>query len=292
MISVIMPTRNRASILTAAVSALDVAARGHEVEVLIVDNGSTDDTAQVIQTLAPDNLALTGLHEPVAGVCRAKNLGVRHARGNILVFTDDDCRVEPDYFNDLAAHYGRDSGPVIRGGRVELGDPTDAAITIKVDDQPATLGNDQHPGGFVHGCNLTMSRAVLDTIGMWDERFGPGAQFVAAEETELNYRAHKAGIPVHYVPDMVTRHYHGRKSLADVKKLNWQYQRGNGAVLGKHTDALLVKHLYWYARNWLGELRGGPLFNAELQLSNREPVLGQLSGAASYWLQSLKGPRV
>lgn len=71
MISVILPTRNRSSILPAAIEALDRASRGHEVEILVVDNGSTDETKSVITGLAPVNASLTYLEEPIAGVCRA-----------------------------------------------------------------------------------------------------------------------------------------------------------------------------------------------------------------------------
>ena len=274
--------------LAAAAEALDQAAANHEVELFIVDNGSTDNTREVVGKLAPANLSVAYLSEPIAGVCRAKNRGIRSATGDVLVFTDDDCRVASDYFTDLAAHYASDAGPVIRGGRVELGDPTDAAITIKLDEEPATLRDGQHPGGFIHGCNLTMSREVLDRVGLWDERFGPGAEFIAAEDTEFSYRAHKAGIPVHYVPDMTTRHLHGRKTFADVAKLTQQYQRGNGALLGKYTDKTLLVHLYWYLRNWIREPLGGPKFNDELNLSHRELVAGQVIGALSYWRASFR----
>lgn len=290
VISVIMPTRNRAPILPAAVTALDAAAKGHDVEIIIIDNGSSDGTAAMVASLATSNAAVVYATEPVAGVCRAKNRGIRLARGDILVFTDDDCRVAPDYFAVLAAHYRHQSGPVVVGGRVELGDPTDAPITIKTEDAFATLGGVQHPGGFVHGCNLTMTRSVLDRVGMWDERFGPGAPFKAAEETELNYRAHKAGIPVHYLPSLVSQHFHGRKGLSDVKDLNRSYQFGNGALFGKHPDMLLARHLYWNTRNWISEWFGGPIFDRDLGLSHGDLVRGQLAGTAAYWKSAVLPP--
>lgn len=287
MISVILPTRNRAKILPFALAALDKAAAGYEVEVIVIDNGSTDETKEVVQSTSCTNIRLCYVLEPIAGVCRAKNRGINASKGDILVFTDDDCQVAPDYFRALMRHYSEGTGAFIRGGRVELGDPNDAPITIKTDKEAAILGGNQHPGGFVHGCNLTMSRRVTEIIGMWDERFGPGAVFKAAEETELNYRAHKAGIPVYYVPDLISYHFHGRKDLAAVKALNWTYQIGNGALYGKHADMLLTKHLYWNGRNWVMEWFGGRLFDPVLKLSHGELFLGQLAGAFSYWLSVL-----
>lgn len=275
-----------------AIAALDEASFNHDVELLVIDNGSSDNTAEVLAHIEPLNMTLRYLSEPTAGVCRAKNLGVRNANGEILVFTDDDCQVAPQYFDDLMRHYARDNQPVIRGGRVDLGDPMDAAITVKTDSQRAILTNEQHPGGFVHGCNLTMAKAVFDKIGPWDERFGPGAEFIAAEDTEMNYRALKSGVMVEYVPDMATRHFHGRRTINSIAELTRQYQTGNGALLGKYPDKNLGKHLFWYGRNWMREMAGGPLFDECLGISHRQIFLCQVSGMIKYWKTTLKSAHI
>ncbi|RIV88642.1 glycosyltransferase [Aurantiacibacter xanthus] len=173
-------------------------------------------------------------------------MGTSLARHDIFIFTDDDCRVDRHYFAVLAQLHSKIGEPAIIGGRVELGDPTDAPITIKTDMAPAKYGVDstQFPGGFIHGCNLTMHREVLDGIGLWNERFGPAGIFRAAEDTEMIYRANKHGVPIIYHPDLVVHHFHGRKTIEDIKKLNQSYQYGNGALLGRHLDALPLKHFY------------------------------------------------
>jgi glycosyltransferase involved in cell wall biosynthesis len=71
------------------------------------------------------------LLEPKRGLSRAHNRALRAAQGELLAFTDDDCRLSKDYVNDLLRHDAADTELVLRGGRIELGDPTDLPLTIK-----------------------------------------------------------------------------------------------------------------------------------------------------------------
>lgn len=284
MFSVIIPTLNRSAVLPLALQSIDKAASGHIVEIIVVDNGSTDDTKDAVNNFLATNAKVVYQSEPQTGVCRAKNKGISVAAHPILIFTDDDCRMEVDYFDVLDRLHSSMTEPAIIGGRVELGDPTDAPITIKTDLKVSRYGEkaNESPGGFVHGCNLTMHRDVLGRVGLWDERFGPGAIFRAAEDTEMVYRAHKGGIPIIYHPDLIIHHYHGRKTKEEAKKLNRIYQFGNGALLGRYRDPFLAKLLYWYARNWIKEFFGGRPFDADLGLSHGELVKPQIKGAIAY----------
>ncbi len=107
----------------------------------------------------------------------------------------------------------------IIGGRVELGDATDIRFTIKVSRVGERLEGVTHPGSFVLGCNMIVPRSVLDELGPFDERFIAGARYRSGEDTDMLYRAHRRGIPVEYVPDMVVHHFHGRKTEQALKQL-------------------------------------------------------------------------
>ena len=96
--------------------------------------------------------------------------------------TDDDCRLHPDYFIALARCFAALGGSAIVGGRILPGDPDDLPITIKLEDHPMIATPDRFPGGFVMGANLAMTRDVLHRVGAFDERFGAGAPFRAAED--------------------------------------------------------------------------------------------------------------
>src|ERR1700741_1293949 len=72
-----------------------------------------------------NTIPLQLLSEPRAGKARALNRALRAARGELLAFTDDDCRLHPQHVNDLLRYDANDTNLVLRGGRTELGDPTD-----------------------------------------------------------------------------------------------------------------------------------------------------------------------
>ena len=296
-VSLILCTRNRADLLQEALNAAFAAAElvpEMGFEAVVVDNGSTDSTPQVLADWQrKTGRELTCLFEPVPGVSRAKNLGIQATKGEIIVLTDDDCRMYPEYFRDLIRHFQDDCEVVLRGGRVELGNSEDLPFTIKTDHEIARYSPPAHPGGFVHGCNIAARRELFNLIGVFDTRFGPGAPFSAAEDTDLVWRAFRAGIPVEYVPDMRVQHFHGRKRKDDIDHLQYLYHFGNGALLAKHRRGgrLLARHLWWNLRNGMREWVGGQKFNSELSLSHWSLVRPNILGILSYLWYSLRVTR-
>jgi glycosyltransferase involved in cell wall biosynthesis len=95
-----------------------------DAEIVVADNASDDGTSAVIQNWAGNcSIAVRLEYEPRVGITIAKNRGLRSARGNILVLTDDDCQLREDYFSELLRLYNTDADMVLRGCRVELGNP-------------------------------------------------------------------------------------------------------------------------------------------------------------------------
>jgi glycosyltransferase involved in cell wall biosynthesis len=283
-ISIIVCTRNRADVLPACLKSIDgavAASPAIETELIVVDNGSTDSTAselRVWQQTTP--LCSKVLFAEKRGLSYARNCGLERATGRIIVLTDDDCRLAPDYLAALVQAYDRDTGPALRGGRVELGDTRDLPFTIKTDleRQQFTGGN---PGGFVHGCNLTMSRSVVELVGCFDTSLGAGQPIGAAEDTDFVYRAYRAGVPVLYDPSIIVFHHHGRRDLAQIKQLQNVYNISDGAIYAKHGfwDWRLLLHVCRNIRGGLREYFGGPLANEEFGLSHREILWSNLRGA-------------
>ena len=118
-ISLILCTKNRADLLPEAVRSIEQASAKvtGAVELLIVNNGSTDRTAEVLKTiLSETSVSVRSFIEERPGLSRAKNLAIAHAIGDVFAFTDDDCRLHPDDFIDLLQHYSVGSGPLVRGG--------------------------------------------------------------------------------------------------------------------------------------------------------------------------------
>lgn len=291
LVSVIICTRDRPAPLLACVASVaeSVAVAGVGTEVLVVENGS-----QPALTLNEAALAAAG-----GGLCRivrlgkgslsqARNVGIGQARGRLLVCVDDDCVLDPDYLTDMLrhAHEMRVQGIAhfLIGGRVKLGDPADLPFTIKDESSAQTFHTGLHPGGFIQGCNFFLPKETAALIGWFDLRFGAGARFRAGEDTDYLIRAHAAGVLVRYVPDMQVKHRHGRRTFAEVDRLNRNYAFANGAILAKHLrrHPWLAKHLAWTIRSAFLERIGGPRFDAAVGLSWSSVSTAQLKGVVAF----------
>lgn len=237
-ISLLVCTRNRSAALThllASISDALAAARGIAIEIVVVDNHSEDDTVALVERWRREQaVPVRLLHEPRPGLARARNTGLAAACGAVIAMTDDDCRLERDYFSALAACFAELPGPVVIGGRILAGDPADLPVTLKTEDHPMIAAPAAFPGGFVMGANLAMSAAVVTQVGDFDERFGAGARFVAAEDTDFLFRAMRHDIPVRYDPRFTVRHFHGRRALEEETALLAGYSFGDGALYAKH----------------------------------------------------------
>lgn len=286
-ISLIICTLNRAGSLTATLKSVTQAihnAPDLKIEAVLVDNGSNDNTHAVItEWKTGSSFPVVIVQEFQRGLSHARNAGLRASSGDIIAFTDDDCTLNADYFLALRRHYDQDTVGTMRGGRVELGDPTDMPFSIKLENHKMVMNDMSHPGGFIIGANMTMKREVVDKLGLFDVRFGAGAPFKAAEETDYIYRAQRAGIPVEYVPDLVVQHFHGRKAKEEIVRLNEGYHIGGGALYAKYvTQWQLLRHFYWDAKKCFREFFGGPAYDAKAGLSYRTVFAGNVKGMALY----------
>lgn len=118
-ISVVVCTRNRARQLgdfLQSVVALRVP-EGLSWEILIVDNGSSDDTPEVVQSFA-DRLPIRSTHEEQAGLSNARNRGVEVARGRYICWTDDDVVLDPEWLSAYVTAFERHPEAAYFGGRI------------------------------------------------------------------------------------------------------------------------------------------------------------------------------
>jgi len=237
-ISLLVCTRNRSHALATLLESITVAvtrAVDHRIEVVLVDNGSRDDTAERLARWSGSQaFPVCVVHEPQAGLAHARNRGLSAVRGGIVAMTDDDCVLDPGYFIELARCFGELDGPAIVGGRILPGNPADLPVTLKLEDHAMIAPPDAFPGGFVMGANLAFSAEVARRVGRFDPRFGAGAAFVSAEDTDYLFRATGLGIPLRYDPRFVVHHHHGRTLVAEETRLLAGYSYGDGALYAKH----------------------------------------------------------
>jgi glycosyltransferase involved in cell wall biosynthesis len=291
LLSFVVATRNRANVLCRSLDSIaaSVVDAGADCELIVVNSASTDATTEIVRGWAGSaGLPVHLLHESRPGLATARNAGLAHAQSQIVCFTDDDCRLAHGFVSAVLNHFKPDREPTIRGGRVELGNPEDLPFTIKTDPSAAVYTGDTHPGGFIHGCNMSLHREVINRIGMFDPSFGAGALFRSAEDTEYVYRAHRAGIRIEYVPDCVVYHDHGRRRREELTKLNRAYAEGNGALYAKYfLDRRLLRNFFWDIKGATREFFGGPPMDPRLGLTFRGNVGGCVTGMMRYMKYAL-----
>jgi glycosyltransferase involved in cell wall biosynthesis len=269
-IALIVCTRNRA---TATLPACLEAAAAIDFdpsrwELVVVDNGSTDGTAVAVRAFAVSaRMKVTFVQEPRIGQGVARNSGVLATSAPLIVFTDDDCYVAPDYLTQIVDAFGRaDYGYI--GGRVLLHDPTDARTTIR----EAPWAEEFAPlrclePGVIHGANMAFRRDVWQAVGGFDPLLGPG-QIGAGDDIDFLTRASALGWKGAYLPGPTVRHHHGRKPGPEVRRLVTIYARGRGAYYVKCclNRSIRGRSLWQWSWHLGGHVRHGRLRSLWLEL--------------------------
>jgi glycosyltransferase involved in cell wall biosynthesis len=227
-ISLIICTRDRAAALEKALAAIrydDM--RDAEGELVLVNNGSTDTTQAILEAFqAAAPFPVTLVNEPQPGLGLARNSGLARARGDILVFTDDDCRLQAGFL-PLVVRMFRDGRFQYCGGRILLHDPTDAMIAVDYRRSFHLIKPRSFvPAGEIQGANMIIKREVFDTVGHFDPELGAGREF-RCEDAEFIARASMHGFTGAHVPELVVYHHHGRKAgdLSEYRTAN-NFARG------------------------------------------------------------------
>lgn len=270
-VSLIIATRDRCQQLQRCLDAVTRLKFERSWELVVVDNGSTDGTTQVIQEIGQrTQFPVRYVFESKPGLGNAHNAGIAFASGEIVAFTDDDCYPEPDFLARVW-HAFEDPSLGYIGGRITLHDPADDPMTtIESTCRYAFPPKSFVRVGSVGGANMAFRRKVLSEIGGFDPLFGPGALF-NTEDVDAAARASAVGWKGEYRPEVVVRHHHGRKA-ADIPPVTKSYGIGAGAY---HMKLLLE------GRKFLSFIRSIYQVRRRLRASVRS-VLWEPVGAAMY----------
>lgn len=249
--SVIISTRNRAYQLPRLFDALACMETPSHFswELVIIDNGSTDETNAVINAeISKNQLPIVLLSEPIPGKSRALNLGITKTKGELIIFTDDD--VEPDplwlksYIEASQAH------PQIDGfaGRVIprwLGESPEWLHTKGAFALPRGITNTRDFGNEIHllpddvipgGVNTALRRRVLSEVGTFRIDLGPGTSVPFAEDTEYMQRYKLHGGEFLYIPEALLYHCNVPERMTKDYVINWMLEVARCQVLAFETE--------------------------------------------------------
>ena len=227
-VSVVVPTRDRGRLLPRLVRCLEQQVDAPAFELIVVDDGSTDDTRAVLERLAASaaiRLRVASMPRP-SGAAAARNVGWRLAEAPLVAFTDDDCRPEPAWL--AAITRAAATADIVQG--VTTFDPEEAAgrgAFSQVVHVPAWSGQ-------FETSNVAYATDVLHSLGGFDEHFG-GDSF--GEDVDLGWRALERGVRTAFAADAVVVH--------DVKRGPWlaeARQCVRGARRWRHLGRLLRDH--------------------------------------------------
>jgi len=246
VISVIMPVRNEERFIARSLDCL--LAQHYPVgnfEVLVVDGRSDDRTVDIVRQYAQQHENIKLLDNPRRWSSAARNLGVHHARGDLLIIVDGHCELtDQDYLANLADAFGRTGVDCL--GRPQPLDvsgatPLQRAIAAA---RSSPLGH--HPDSFIYAQGervvpaksvaVAYRRCVFEKVGLFDESFD------ACEDVELNHRIDKAGLRCLFT-DRIRLPYEPRGTLSGLFRQLVRYGRGRVRLMWKHPETFSLRTL-------------------------------------------------
>jgi len=273
-LSIVVLTHNRRDILRGCLESLFAQSEpGTLFEIVVVDDGSTDGTGDMVRRLAALHPELSYHHQPPRGIGSARNLGIRHASGQVVAFVADDYLLAPDYVRTILGFFReRPEARVVRFKIVAACDGFlcrmlhayhEASVKRRLVEGQSFSGyrrmwrrlapeermTTDH--GLEAAGGAAFRRDVFRQVGLFDE------SLVRVEDTDFTRRLWAAGIPVYYIPFHTIGHRYGSNLRAALKsafesgryrrRYQSKYAGARPGVLSLIGRGLTVKlsSLYW-----------------------------------------------
>ena len=232
--SVIIPTYNRPEKMAQCLAALSrLSFPRVRFEVIVIDDGGGSALEPVLDPFAA-GLNLTLLTQAHGGPAAARNRGVKRAKGDFLVFIDDDCEPSRDWLKNLSLRCIETPERAI-GGKTMNGlpeNPYSAASQAILDVVYSYYNADPGQASFFASNNLTMPRRLFQAIGGFDEAF------LTSEDRDLCDRWKQQGFRMTFAPEVLLHHSHDL-TLRSFWRQHFNYGRGayrhHRAIAGRGT---------------------------------------------------------
>jgi len=219
--SIIIPTYNRKSILEKCLKALfNQNCPKDKYEIILIDDGSTDDTRTMIESLSPSCKLKYLRNEKRMGVPRTRNKGIRQARGKYIIFTDSDIIVTPNFIRQHMNYHKKYQDVIVNGELIRV-------LSLKQIGKKRKSIFDLSFSPF-DTANVSVARKHLLEVGGFDEDL----LAYGWQDLELGYRLRKAGLRCKRNRHALGYHYFEKNSLSDLPSLcEKEKMRGTSGAL-------------------------------------------------------------
>lgn len=265
--SIVIPTWNAGPLVERCLRALKDHGEADRAEIVVVDDGSTDDTALRIRAVCPDSVLVR--HDENRGFAAACNTGVSRSAHDVVVLLNNDVTATGPFLDPLLSHFrdervfavnpriyqagdGRPGGGLVRGimhcGLLRL--------------RWAERESQREAGGltlYANGAAMAVSRDKYLALGGFDSLYAP----FYSEDLDLSYRAYLRGWTVRYEPESRLDHDHGatigaRHGQAVIDRVSTR-NRILFVWRNVRDGRYLVQHAFWMVARFLGAVMKGDL---------------------------------
>ena len=268
-----------------------------DYELVLVDNNCTDNTNGVCEQFAVEHpeITLRYVVETEQGLSAARNKGIEEAKGDIIIYVDDDALVDTDYIRIYAEHFSAHPETMAAGGPIEplyeteepkwMSPYTKALLTawMNYGDQVREYPNGRYPGGG----NAAYRKVVFDKVGLFNTELGrKGSALLASEEKDIFDKMKAQGMQVLYLPTPVLHHIIPQAKLEEdyFNRLTLQIGRSERMRTRAISKGKYFKRLFSEGIKWGGTLvllgiytlQGHPMKGWKLVLFRRNVTRGLL----------------
>ncbi|MBA7507792.1 Undecaprenyl-phosphate 4-deoxy-4-formamido-L-arabinose transferase [subsurface metagenome] len=246
LVSVVVPTYNRKELLKRCLRSLfKQSYPTKSYEIIVVDDGSSDGTHKFLKEKEKEIQNLRAFRQKNKGCAAARNLGVKNARGEVILFTDDDCVVPRNWINQHLKHYGEKNVAGV-GGTLwpkEMNWIEEFKIAEYLDEFTQLMEvTDPKMGKGLATCNCSYRKKVFERIGPFDENFLTGS------DPEFSKRVLSNGYPL--IKDPSIKVYHLRiDSFGSILKT--RFKRSQGILLERRKHGRFQDKNHEYVKTFI-----------------------------------------
>ncbi|MFZ0548839.1 MAG: glycosyltransferase family 2 protein [Candidatus Promineifilaceae bacterium] len=270
-VDIVVPTRGRGPRIQVLIESI-LMSNYPDFTLWIIDQSDDDETEQAIRPYTETDPRIRYERTLTRGSNIARNTGAQLGRAPFIIFTDDDCRVTPEWLGAMIDEFERDSswavfGRILADEKIdfELADHSLAImfpIAIKDDDDRQVFEGDATDLDFGHGANMGFRRECFEMLNGFDNLLGSGGTFRAWPERDIGFRILVKGGRIVYTPEAILYHTQWR-DWQQLREIIRNYAFGTGAAIGKflrcgHWEALPLL-ADWFFNQGLRQVASGIL---------------------------------